>query len=166
MGRSRLRAGVAVGLLASGLGGCGGGGVGRGIDWGFLAPEAGWECTAADTWQVRGFDYSHFVSAQPGELLAATLRRGDVIPLELTNRLSSACGGSVASVLWRSTSPDVGAVAARGAFGAELRAVATGETRVSAEVALSDGSRQTSELYAVPSHGSPVLRVYAVRVVR
>lgn len=66
---------------------------------------------------------------------------------------------------WRSTSPDVGALAAQGPLGADLRAVAPGETRVSAEVTLSDGSRQTAELFAVPSHGSPVLRVYAVRVV-
>ena len=162
MGKSRLGARVVLGLLASSLGGCGGGG---GIDWGFLAPEAGWECRTAEVWQVRGFDYSHFAAAQPGELLTATLRRGDVAALELTNRLSTACGGSVASVRWRSTSPDAGALAARGPLGADLRAVAPGETRVSAEVALSDGSRQTADLYAVPSPGSPVLRVYAVRVI-
>jgi hypothetical protein len=69
-------------------------------------------------------------------------------------------------VQWRSTSPDVAALAGRGPLGADLRAVAVGETRVSAEVALTDGSRQTAELHAVPSPGSPVLRVYAVRVVR
>lgn len=164
MGKSRLGAGVVLGLLASSLGGCGGGGAG-GIDWGFLAPEAGWECRTAEAWQVRGFDYSHFAAVQPGELLTATLRRGDGAALELTNRFSTACGGSVASVQWRSTSPDVGAIAPRGPLGADLRAVALGETRVSAEVTLSDGSRQAAELFAVPSHGSPVLRVYAVRVV-
>lgn len=166
MVRSRFRARVALGLLAGSLGGCGGGSVGHEIDWGFLAPEAGWECTAADAWQVRGFDYSHFASAQPGELLTATVRRGDVVPLELTNRYSAACGASVASVQWRSSSPDVATLATRGPLGADLRAVSPGETRVSAEVALTDGSRQTAELHAVPTHGSPVLRVYAVRVVR
>lgn len=166
MGNSRLRAGVAFGLLAGSLVGCGGGSLGDGIDWGFLAPEAGWECTAAEAWQVRGFDYSHFAPAQPGELLTATVRRGDVVPLELTNRYSTACGASVASVQWRSSSPDVAALATRGPLGTDLRAESPGETRVSAEVTLTDGSRHTAELHAVPSHGSPVLRVYAVRVVR
>jgi hypothetical protein len=114
---------------------------------------------------VRGFDYSHFASAIPGELLAATMRRGDVVPLELTNRFSTACGGEVASVQWRSTSPSVGALAARGPLGADLRALSPGETRVSVELTLSDGTRYVAELHAVPSHGSPVLRVYTVRVI-
>ncbi len=163
MGKGRRRAGVALGLLAGSLGGCGGG---SGVDLSGITLEKGWECGIADAWQVRGFDYSHFASAQPGELLTATVRRGDVVPLELKHRYSAACGASVASVQWRSSSPDVAALATRGPLGADLRAVSPGETRVSAEVALTDGSRQTAELHAVPTHGSPVLRVYAVRVVR
>ena len=163
MGKSRLRAGVVFGLLCGTLGACGGG---SGIDFGGITLKDGWECTTGDTWQVRGFDYSHFAPAQPGELLAATVRRGDVVALELTNSLSSACGAFVASVQWRSSSPEVANIAARGTLGANLGAVALGETRVSAEVALTDGSRQTAELHAVPSPGSPMLRVYAVRVVR
>ena len=162
---ARGRAGAALGLLAGSLGGCGGAG-GVDVDFSGITFEKGWECTAADAWQVRGFDYSHFASAQPGELLTATVRRGDVVPLELTNRYSTACGASVASVQWRSSSPDVAAFATRGPLGADLRAESPGETRVSAEVTLTDGSRHTAELHAVPSHGSPVLRVYAVRVVR
>lgn len=67
---------------------------------------------------------------------------------------------------WRSTSPDVATVTASGALGAELRGVAPGEASVSAEVTLADKSRHAAELHAVPSHGSPLLRVYAVRVVR
>lgn len=162
MGTNRVRGGVALTLLASSLGGCGGG---SSVDLGGFTLKDGWECTIPDAWQVRGFDYSHFVAAPPGELLAATVRRGELVRLELTNRLSTACSGSVASVEWRSTSPEVGALAARGALGADLQAAVPGETRVSAQVTLSDGSRQTAELYAVPSHGSPVLRVYAVRVI-
>jgi hypothetical protein len=170
MRKSRLRAGVALGLLAgaAGLGaaGCGGGGDDDGIDFGGITVKDGWQCTVGDAWQLRGFDYSHFASAQPGELLAASVRRGDVVALKLTNHLSSACGASVASVQWRSSSPEVATLAARGPLSADLRAVALGETRVSAEVALTDGSRQTAELHAVPSPGSPVLRVFTVRVVR
>jgi hypothetical protein len=163
MAKSRLPAGFVFALLSGALGGCGGG---SSIDLGGITLKDGWECTLGDSWQVRGFDYSHFASAQPGELLAASVRRGDVVPLELTNRYSTACGASVASVQWRSSSPEVAALAARGPLGADLTAVALGETRVSADVVLTDGSRQTAELHAVPSHGSPVLRVYAVRVVR
>jgi hypothetical protein len=151
---------VAAAVAAAGLGGCGGGT----LDLGGDAFQPGWECTTRDAWLVRGFDYSHFSEAPPGELLTATVRRGEVVALALTNRVSAAC--DVVQVQWRSTSPGVATVTASGALGAELRGVAPGETSVSAEVTLADGSRQTAELHAVPSHGSPLLRVYAVRVVR
>ena len=164
MGRFRLARGplFAAAVAVTAHGGCGGGG--GSYDLGGMGFEAGWECTTRDTWRVRGFDYSHFLAAAPGELLTATVRRGEVVPLQLSNRASTSCQGSVAQVQWRSTSPGVATVTARGALDAELRGVAPGETVVSAEVTLTDGSRQVAELHAVPSHGSPVLRVYTVRV--
>lgn len=46
MGKSRLGAGVVIGLLSGSLGGCGGGG---GVAFGGITPKDGWECTTADT---------------------------------------------------------------------------------------------------------------------
>jgi hypothetical protein len=151
---------VATAVAVGGLSGCGAGS----LDLSGLAPEPGWECTARDAWVVQGFDYSHFLAAAPGELLTATVSRGEVVALQLTNRVSTAC--DVAEVQWRSTSPDVATVTSRGGLDADLRGVAPGETRVSADLVLADGSRHSAALHAVPSHGSPLLRVYAVRVVR
>jgi hypothetical protein len=125
-----------------------------------------WECTSADTWVIRGFQYDNFPALAPGELLAATVRRGDVVPLRVGTLASTGCDASVAQVRWTSTSPDVATVAANGALGAELRAVNAGDTRVSADLTLADGGRVTAELHAVPTAGSPLLRVYVVRVVR
>ena len=110
--------------------------------------------------------HGHFEGTRPGDLLVATLRRGDTVPLRIGATYGQSCEGSLASVQWRSTAPDVAAVTARDPATAELHGVAPGETRVSADVVLADGSRLTAELHGVPSPGSPLMRVYAVRVVR
>jgi hypothetical protein len=144
------------------LGGSGGGG-GLGGSYGITLPNT--DCTAADTWVLRGLEYQHFPSTPPGELLAATLRRGDRVRLRLTTLSSTGCDSAVAAVEWLSTAPGVASVAASGPFAAELTAVAPGESRVSARATLASGERVTAELHAVPSPGGPVLRVYLVRVV-
>lgn len=115
---------------------------------------------------LRGLAYEHFPSTSPGELLAATLRRGDVVRLRLTTLHSTGCEGAVAAVDWLSTSPGVATVAAVERLAADLTAAATGESRVSALATLASGERVSAELHAVPSPGSPVMRVFAVRVVR
>jgi hypothetical protein len=151
---------VVLGLLP--LGGCLSGSGGSSA-WDITLPNTA--CTAADTWVLRGLEYEHFPSAPPSELLAATLRRGAVVRLRLTTLWTTGCDSAVAAVEWLSTAPGVATVAASGPLAADLTAVAPGESRVSARATLASGERVTAELHAVPSAGSPVLRVYLVRVV-
>jgi len=152
---------VAVALAA--MVGCGGGGAGEGISLGSLPDTS---CTSADTWVARGFQYDHFADSGADTLLTATLRRGEVVPLRVTTHRTTGCDDEVASVQWRSTSADVAALTPTSRLESDLAGLRPGETTVSAEVILDDGSRVTAELYAVPQEGSPLLRVYTVRVVR
>jgi hypothetical protein len=154
---------VALGLLA--LGGCPGGSGGSLFSSSNITfPNT--DCTAADTWVLRGLESEHFPSTLlPSELLAATLRRGDVVRLRLTTKWTTGCDSAVAAVEWLSTAPGVATGAASGPLAADLTALATGESRVSARATLASGERVTAELHAVPSPGSPELRVYLVRVV-
>lgn len=160
-GRIGLVAAVVLGLpgclgqLGSGTSGGGG--------YNFTLPDL--SCTADDRWDVRGLQYEHFAAQASGALLSATLRRGDVVRLQVTTRHSGNCESAVAAVQWVSTAPDVADVAGTGRE-ADLLARNPGETHVYANVTLRDGQRLVAELHAVPSHGSPVMRVYTVRVVR
>jgi hypothetical protein len=141
--------------------GCGGEG------WASLAYPLGdiW-CTAADTWTVRGFRYAHFSVASPDELLTATLHAGEVVPMRVATLGTRDCGEAVGSVEWISTRLEVADLNPTTRLEAELHALRPGETVVSAELTLANGERARAELYAVPSAGSPLLRVYSVRVVR
>lgn len=149
------------------LTGCFGAGSGGGTaGWSITLPP--WECTPSETWLAQGLSAEHFPSVDARELLTATLRRGSRVPLRLTTLASSNCEAAVAKVDWRSSAPDVLTVAATGPgpMLAEMHAVGVGEGRVWATVVLGDGRALTAELYAVPGTDSPMLRVYAVRVVR
>jgi hypothetical protein len=123
-------------------------------------------CTSADRWIVRGFQYEHFADAPADALLTATVRVGEVVPLQFTTLMTSDCGEAVANITWHSTAPAVATLTPTTRLEADLQARQAGETVVSAEAVLTDGSRVAAELYAVPQHGSPPLRVYTVRVVR
>lgn len=161
-----------VGALASavpGLNGCvgswtGGGSGQGGGNYGITLPDV--SCTTADLWEVRGLQYEHFPPQAAGELLSATLHRGDVVRLQVTTRYSGNCEAAIGAVQWVSTSPDVAEFGGTSRE-ADLRARNQGETRVYANVTLRGGGQPlVAELQAVPSPGSPVLRVYTVRVVR
>jgi hypothetical protein len=147
--------------LSGGLAGCG-----SNLDLGLGGSDLNIPLPCAiGSWAVRGFGYQHFTSSSDA-LLTATIRRNETVRLTLTTLQPSNCDDKVSAVQWVSTAPGVAGVESTGLTTADLTGIAPGETRVSAEVTFSDGTRRTAELHAVPSAGSPVLRVYAVRVVR
>lgn len=159
---------VAVVAVGSGLAtwGCGGGsgcGCSSGGGYNITLPDI--SCTTSDLWEIRGLQPEHFQPQPAGGLLAATLRPGGTVPLQVGTRSSGSCETQIAAIQWVSTAPEVAAVAGTSRV-ADLRALAEGETRVHANVTLRDGQKLVAELHAVPSQGSPVMRVYTVRVVR